>query len=202
LRGASAAAAERGLKTMLAHIFTQLRRKLRRALDTGHRFGRRQDGAAAVEFGLIVTPFLALVFAIIQTAIVFFAGQVLETAAADSARLIMTGQAQTQGLTQDTFKNAVCSKIYGLFDCANSVYVDVKTYTSFSSINLSLPLDSNGNLVNNFTYQPGGPGDIVVVRLYYQWPVYVSLLGFSLSNMSGSNRLMVATAAFRNEPYQ
>ena len=34
------------------------------------------------------------------TAIVFFAGQALETAAADSARLIMTGQAQTQGFSQ------------------------------------------------------------------------------------------------------
>ena len=47
------------------------------------------------------------------------------------------------------------------------------------------------------TYQPGGPGDIVVVRLFYQWPIYVSLL----SNMTGNNRLLVATSAFRNEPF-
>ena len=47
------------------------------------------------------------------------------------------------------------------------------------------------------TYQPGGPGDIVVVRLFYQWPIYVSLL----QNMSGSKRLLIATAAFRNEPF-
>jgi hypothetical protein len=40
-----------------------------------------------------------------------------------------------------------------------------------------------------------------VVRLFYQWPVYLSLLGFTLSNMSGGKRLLVATAAFRNEPY-
>ena len=36
----------------------------------------------------------------------------------------------------------------------------------------------------------------------YQWPVYVSLLGFNLADMSGSKRLLMATAAFRNEPYQ
>ena len=65
---------------------------------------RQQDGAAAIEFGLVAAPFLALVFAIMETAIVFFAGQALETAAADSARLIMTGQAQTQGFDQAKFK--------------------------------------------------------------------------------------------------
>jgi Flp pilus assembly protein TadG len=169
-----------------------------------NRLIRQQDGAAAIEFGLVAAPFLALVFAILETAIVFFAGQALETATADSARLIMTGQAQSQGFTQAQFKNAVCAKIYGLFNCQAGVYVDVKTYTSFSGINNSqLPLDANGNLQTaNFGYQPGGPSDIVVVRLMYQWPVYVSLLGLNLSDMSGNKRLLMSTVAFRNEPYQ
>ena len=68
------------------------------ALRAARRLIRRQDGAAAVEFGIVVAPFLALLFAIIETAVVFFAGQALETAVADSSRLILTGQAQTQGL--------------------------------------------------------------------------------------------------------
>ena len=38
-------------------------------------------------------------------------------------------------------------------------------------------------------------------RLFYQYPVYVSLLGFNLSNINGGKRLLAATAAFRNEPY-
>jgi Flp pilus assembly protein TadG len=167
------------------------------------RLARREDGTVAVEFGLIAVPFLGLMFAIMETALVFFAGQVLETAAADSARLIMTGQAQTQGLNQSTFKSAVCSKVHGLFDCNGGVLVDVRTYTSFANVNISNPVDANGNLINDFVYQPGGPGDIVVVRLMYKWPILVSLLGLNnLSNMSGSNRLLVSTVAFRNEPYQ
>jgi Flp pilus assembly protein TadG len=179
------------------------RGKLRRRVAAIRRLVCDEDGATAVEFGLVAVPFLALVFAIMETSLVFFAGQTLETAAADSARLIMTGQAQTQGLNQATFKNAVCAQIHGLFNCSGGVYVDVKTYTSFANVTNPSPLDSNGNLTNNFVYQPGGPGDIVVVRLMYQWPVYVSLLGFNgLSNMSGSNRLLVSTVAFRNEPYQ
>jgi len=185
---------------------------LRKKLATGarwllttralRRFVRQQDGAAAIEFGLVAAPFLALVFAIMETALVFFSGQALETAVADSGRLIMTGQAQSQSFDQAAFKNAVCAKIFGLFDCQNGVYVDVRTYTSFSAVDLTPPLDANGNFVNNnFQYKPGGPGDIVVVRLFYQWPVYVSLLGFGMQNMSGNKRLLVATMAFRNEPY-
>ena len=92
---------------------------------------RQQDGAAAVEFGLVAVPFLGLTFAILETALVFFAGQTLETAVADSARLIMTGQAQTAGWTKDDFKTAVCNHIYGLFDCANGIYVDVQSYPVF-----------------------------------------------------------------------
>jgi Flp pilus assembly protein TadG len=171
------------------------------AIGAARRLVRQQDGAAAIEFGLVAAPFLALVFAIMETAVVFFAGQALETAVADSSRLIMTGQAQTQGFSASSFKNAVCAKIYGLFDCQNGVYVDVKTFTSFQSVTMPNPVDGSGNFQNNFSYQPGGPGDIVVVRLFYQYPVYVSLLGFNLSNVNGGKRLLAATAAFRNEPY-
>jgi Flp pilus assembly protein TadG len=164
---------------------------------------RSQDGAAAVEFGLVAAPFLALLFAIIETALVFFAGQVLETAAADSARLIMTGQAQMAGYDASKFKEAVCAKISGLFDCVGGVYVDVKNYSSFGSIDTSNPVDQNGNLKSeSFGYQPGGPGDIVVVRLMYQWPVWASQLGLNLADMAGSKRLIISTVAFRNEPYQ
>jgi Flp pilus assembly protein TadG len=162
---------------------------------------RQQDGAAAIEFGLVAAPFLALVFAILETSIVFFAGQTLETAAADSARLIMTGQAQNAGYDAAKFKQAVCGKIYGLFDCNGGLYVDVKNYSSFANIAAGKPI-SNGNLQTaDFGYQPGLAGDIVVVRLMYQWPVYVSLLGLNLADLNGGKRLLISTVAFRNEPF-
>ncbi len=47
---------------------------------------------SAVEFAILAFPFLALLFAVMQTALIFFAQQTLETAAADSARLVLTGQ--------------------------------------------------------------------------------------------------------------
>ena len=174
------------------------------ARSIASRFIRHRDGATTVEFALVVVPFLAVLFAIIQSAMVFFASQALRTAASYGGRLIMTGQAQAQGFNAAQFKNAVCGNISGMFNCQASVFVDVKTYTAFSSINNnSLPLDANGNLqTGNFGYQTGGPNDIVVVRLMYQLPVQVSLLGLNMSNMAGGNRLVMATVAFRNELYQ
>lgn len=165
------------------------------------RFRRNRRGSAAVEFALVAPVFFALLFAIIETAIVFFAGQVLETVTQDSARMIMTGQAQNAGYSQSQFKTYVCGKISVLFDCVNGVYVDVKSYPGFSSVSISDPIDAGKNFVPPNNYSPGGPGDIVVVRLFYQWPLFVTGLGYNISNLSGSKRLLSATAAFRNEPY-
>ncbi|AXK82800.1 pilus assembly protein [Pseudolabrys taiwanensis] len=182
---------------------TRLAIRLARLLPErlARRFVRDQKGATAVEFALVALPFFALLFAILETALVFFAGQTLETAAAEASRLIMTGQAQTASYSQQDFKKAVCDRIYGLFDCANGVYVDVKQYSSFGAVNNTAPV-ANGNFdTTKMTYVPGGPGCIEVVTLYYQWPIYVSLLGNNLSNLNGNYRLLVATSVFRNEPY-
>jgi Flp pilus assembly protein TadG len=184
------------------HIDRVCRRLFRRH---ARRFVREQDGAAAIEFGLVALPFLALLFAILETALVFFANQTLEVAATDSARLILTGQAQSAGYNQASFKTQVVCNLLktgvSLFDCENGVQVDVQTYTSFSAVNSTPPV-TNGQLdTSKLAYSPGKAGDIVVVRLYYQWPIYVTLLGNKLDNLNGGKRLLVATSVFRNEPF-
>jgi Flp pilus assembly protein TadG len=166
------------------------------------RFSRAQDGTAAIEFGLIAAPFLAILFAIMETAFVFFAGQSLEFAVAQSSRLIMTGQADLGGFDQTAFKNAVCGDIVALFDCKNKLYVNVQKYSSFGSANTTPPYNNGQFDPTKMNYNPGQPGDVVVVSLYYQWPIYVSLFSNNLSNQNGNNRLLVATAVFRNEPYK
>jgi Flp pilus assembly protein TadG len=165
------------------------------------RFRRNRGGSAVVEFALVAPMFFALLFAIIETALMFFASQVLETVTQDSARMIMTGQAQNAAYTQAQFKNLVCSKVAALFDCVNGISVDVQSYTQFNNVNLASPIDASKNFVAPNNYSPGGPGDIVVVRLFYQWPILVTKFGYDISNLNGSKRLLSATAAFQNEPY-
>jgi Flp pilus assembly protein TadG len=171
------------------------------AARLARRFSRNRRGSAAVEFAIIAPIFFGLLFAIIETALMFFAGQVLETAMQDSARMILTGQAQSASYDQARFKTDVCSRINALFDCANGIYVDVQSYPSFSNVTITDPVDASKNFVNNMQYNPGGAGDIVVVRAFYQWPLFVTGLGYNISNLSGNKRLLSATAAFRNEPF-
>jgi Flp pilus assembly protein TadG len=180
------------------------------------RFRRNRGGSAAVEFALVAPVFFALLFAILETAIMFFASQVLETVTQDAARVILTGQAQSSGVsackvsgqpapcTQGSFFTYVCGQLPSLFTggptCPN-LYVDVESYPAFSSVIINSQIDSSNNFVNNMQYSPGGPGAIVVVRVFYQWQMFVTGLGYNISNLAGSKRLLVATAAFRNEPY-
>ena len=60
--------------------------------------------SVAVEFALVAPLFFCMLFAILETAIIFFASQVLENATQESARLILTRQAQNTGMTEADFK--------------------------------------------------------------------------------------------------
>lgn len=183
------------------------------------RFVCRDDGATAVEFAMLALPFLGLLFALIQTALIFFAQQTLETAVADSARLVLTGQVQKVnkdelkklGMTElDNFRKEVCSRIYALFECdasnkgTSGLIVDVRAGTSFSDLG-SPPLKTDQDIQNlrkNPSYQPGGPGSIVSVQLVYEWPLYFGLeKWFGTKPTDKATRLLVATSVFRNEPF-
>ena len=165
-------------------------------------FARDSRGATAVEFALVAAPFLALIIALIQTFIVFFAQELLESVVRQSARLVMTGQVQSAQMTQSAFKQKVCDQIVILFNCSG-IMVDMQVATSWTSANTAMPsltFDATGAVTNTWQFNPGDSGDIVVLRVMYVWPVMLGPLGFNLSNLSNGNRLIMASAAFQNEP--
>jgi Flp pilus assembly protein TadG len=168
----------------------------------GRRFLRHERGGAAVDFALMLLPFLMVLMTIIESAVVLLAGQVLQTSATNAGRLILTGQAQNAAYTASQFKNTICANLTVMFNCANNLYVDVESFSSFSSINLTNATNANGTLnTGGFGYSPGNPGDIVVVRLIYQWPIISAGLAVGLVNSINNTNTLVATIAFRNEPY-
>jgi len=165
------------------------------------RFRRNRKGAAALEFALIAPVFLALLFAILETAMMFFASQVLETVTQESARLILTGQAQNSNFDKAAFQTYVCNQIPALFSC-NKMSVDVESYPSFSAITFNNRIDATGKFDSSgMQFSPGGAGCTVVVQVYYPWQLFVTGLGYNISNLANSQRLLIATAAFKNEPY-
>jgi Flp pilus assembly protein TadG len=166
------------------------------------RFSRNRRGSAAVEFALVAPLFFALLFAIVETALVLFAGQLLETGTQDAARVFLTSQVQNNGTNAVDFKQLICDKVSDLFACAD-VYVDVRSYPKGTPITITDPIDSGGNFSNSFVYQPpaANSDDTVVIRAFYQWPIYVTRLGYNIANInknsSNSKRLLAATAALR-----
>ncbi|GGE40919.1 pilus biosynthesis protein TadE [Marinicauda pacifica] len=164
------------------------------------RFARERSGATAVEFALVALPFFTLIMAIIEIALVFFVGTMMDNALNESAREIRTGRLQTQGGSEESFRDELCRRVAMISDCT-LISVDVRTYENFSQTDFSSPIGAGGSFDSSgFNFTPGGPSDIVVVRAYYPMKLFLPSIG--LANLPGNKRLIASATAFRNEPYQ
>ena len=169
------------------------------------KFARNKSAATAAEFAIVALPLLALIFAALQAAIVLMAEEELETAADQAGRLVMTGQVtsvsgQTGFLSQANFQKKVCSYLVALFNC-NNLMVNMQTASSFANAGVSPPtLKTLQN--NQWSYQTGSAGQVVVLQVMYEWPVVSSILGFNLATptLPNNTRLLMATSVFQNEP--
>lgn len=184
---------------------SSLQRALRARFVGGRSFVRDERAVTAIEFGLLGIPFFAIVGAIMETALVFLSGQILDSAVQDASRLIRTGQAGSAGYNAVSFKKAVCDGLYGLFDCS-ALKLHTTVVTTFSNATFTAnPLDlKTGDWVPewlNDAYDGGGNASVIMVEAYYKWPVIVSLGGFNMQNTPDGKRLLSAVRVFRNEPF-
>ncbi len=178
----------------------------------GRSFTRDDRGATAIEFGLLSIPFFAIVGAIIETSLLFFAGQVLDSAVQDATRLIRTGAATGSGYTVANFRTEICDGLYNLFDC-NKLRIRVTTISTFSNTSSSrtinpvntsctpttTPVNDCWNVTES--YSAGGTSSIVLVEVFYKWRIMINLGGLNLANQPGGTRLLAAVRVFRNEPF-
>lgn len=172
-----------------------------RAFFGGRRFIDDQKGTAAMEFAIVALPFFTLMFAALDFGLMRFATSTLENGISEAARQIRTGQVAANGITAQQFRAMVCENIELLLQCDQRLGVDVRVFDSFADVDFPAAIDANGNLTGAFQFQPGAPGDIVLVRVFYNWPMLTPIFGDAMSNMSGNGRLLSASAAFRNEPF-
>jgi Flp pilus assembly protein TadG len=185
-------------------------RPARRSLGPLFRFRNEEQGATALEFGIVGAPFLYLLLVIFEMGLMLFTEYTIENGTAEAARLIRTGQVQTDGMSAADFKQVVCDQVVFL-DCASKLYVDVRKYDDFASVSApsSISTDGDGNkeisddISVGAQFDPGGPGEVVVVRVYYDWKLFMpgipGMEGFS--NLQNNRRLLSATFALMNEPY-
>lgn len=167
------------------------------------RFSQEESGVTAVEFSLVALPFFAIIMAIIEAGLYFFAGQVMDTGFREASRMVRTGQ--SAGWSQETMRDAMCDLINqssGLFNC-DSLYVDLRTTASFDAGSIwAEPITGNNFDPSKISYDSGFCGNqLIIMRAYYEWPSFANILGSSLSNLANGNVLISSTAAFRTEPF-
>jgi Flp pilus assembly protein TadG len=171
-----------------------------RLRDLWSRGRRDQSGVAAIEFAFIAPIFLGFMLALLQIAVVWFAKVELENGTEAAARLVLTGQAQSQGFTRAQFASALCGDLPVIFNCSGLMF-NLQPQTSITAVNTTAPTltyGANGKVTNTWAYIPGTGGQIMVLQVLYEFPVIAGPL-FGFSSQPDGALLMVATTVFRNE---
>ncbi len=180
------------------------------------RIARCHQATAALEFALVAPMVIALIVGTLQLIVVFIAQTTLQMVCEGSARIIMTGQAQTvftgymdpsgYVIPQSQFLTFACSKLSVTpFMTCDKLYTAVNSGTDFSAVQtLSPPICcSKGKMKFTYAYNPGGPGNIVVVQMYYMMPV-ISLFGFNITGVTAYGvdyARLSATSVVKTESY-
>lgn len=168
------------------------------------RLARDRRGATLIEFAFCSAAFMAMLLGAAQIALIYFAQQGIQTSAEKMARQLMTGEIRTSTMTKAQFRTAACGTLPSYMTCSK-LYVDVRTASEFSTLdttNVVFTRDASGNINNTFSYDAGGPGSIVIMRLYYAWKTVAGPMGMSLANGDGSDRMLIGTMVFKSEVYQ
>ena len=164
---------------------------------------RDRRGVAAIEFALCGSAFLALLIAILSTGLTLFAQQSVQTVVDQMARQVLTGKTTIAGVDADGFRRQTCDRLPAFLSCAR-LMIDLRRADAFAGADITAPtihFDDKGQVTNTWRFERVAPGDVVVLRILYLWPVPGGPLDVSLANSGDGQRLLVGTQMFKAEPF-
>jgi Flp pilus assembly protein TadG len=170
------------------------------------RFAKANGGVAAIEFAMIIPPFLMILFVMLESGFMLFTEYVLQTSVQKAAREIRTGQAQSAGLNAAAFRAKICTIAGIIIDCTK-VTVYARPENTFATLKANLPLSLNvgasyGGPPNPTNYGCGTPLQAGGVIATYDWKFKVPFFMSPLGNVNGGDtRRLYGIAIFRNEPF-
>lgn len=173
-------------------------------------------GKAIVEFALVAPIFLGITLSILEFSGIMFVQTLLEGGAREASRYGLTGQ-QPEGVSRDAMILQIVSEnSFGIID-VNDLEMTTLVYENFSEVGQPEPFtDENGNdaydegepyidVNGNGSWDDdmgaaglGGPGDVVVYRMSYDWPIMIPLF----QPFFGDHVTLEANIAVRNEPFE
>ena len=172
-------------------------------------------GQALVEFALVAPALFGLLLGIFEFSGVLFAQTLLEGGARQASRYGITGSTTSGTTREDMILQIVEDNAYGIID-TDEIEMDTLIYENFSDVAQPEPFtDANGNGIfdegeefddinGNAQWDEdqgraglGGPGDVVVYRLRYDWPLIIPFF----RPLFGDTIALDANVAVRNEPF-
>lgn len=172
-------------------------------------------GQAMVEFALIAPILLGLLCGILEFSGILFAQTLLEGGAREASRYGITGST-VEGIGRDAkILQIVEDNTFGIID-TDELNVETLVYETFADVGQPEPFsdtngngafdagedfdDINGNGIRDEDMGVaglGGPGDIVVYRLSYDWEIMIPVF----QPFFGDDITLDASIAVRNEPF-
>jgi len=177
--------------------------------------GGDEAGKAIVEFALVAPAFLGITLSILEFSGIMFVQTLLEGGAREASRYGITGQ-QPDGVSRDDMiLQIVGENSFGIIDM-DELTMQTTVYNNFSEVGQPEPFtdendndaydvgepytDSNGNGSWDDDMGAaglGGPGDVVVYSMSYDWPIMIPLF----QPLFGDHVTLQANIAVRNEPF-
>lgn len=159
-----------------------------------------RKGSAAIEFAILALPFMVLIFAIIEIALMFFIDSGLDAALHKTVRQVRVGIAKNASWDLATFKSTLCGQLSYSFSCSSNLLVRAVVVTDMSSVTKANPI-VNGTLTVTQDFNIGNSGDYVLIQAFLPYDPVLKLYTFAGGRLTDGRYVLAAAELFRNEPF-
>lgn len=165
-------------------------------LTLTRRLARDRSGATAVEFAFVAPVLVFSLLSLVEIGMLGMMTSGVNNAVIETARRIRTGR-DDAATSATTFKDQICARLgSNVTACRNRMTISVQKYTRFTDAASAAAAAPNG------AFDAGGPGDIIVVKANYSWPLMTPFLATANGRDGPTNVVIAARVAFKNEPYE
>lgn len=177
-----------------------------------------RDGSGATEFAILAPILCLFLIGILEVGLLLFGTVALEGAVREASRFGLTGYAPAGVSRETALRQVVERHSYGLIE-SDQLTISYLVYQAFDQVGQPEPFTDSAP--GNGQYDPGetfvdvngnghwdadmgvagigGPGDVVLYTLQYDWPLMTGLLAAFIGH---DGRVPIrASIAVRNEPY-
>ena len=173
------------------------------------RFGRDQQGAAAIEFAAVAPVFIALLLSMIEMGVAMTKIALLDNAVAQSSKFIYTGAATTGSPSQEEIEDFICKRAVLFTDCKKNITVEVTPVDDLTGASAGAvqctDSENDSEIKPSVAYTPGSGSQIAMLRVCITSKVFTPGLryglGIALKDTDTGRAEYVSMLAFMNEPF-